>query len=64
MKTLKKNIHKILFKGKISNIKDFNVFNIEEFDIDGFIAMQMIYHGSAKPEDEVKKYKRGDEIRS
>ena len=49
-------------KGKISNIKDFSIYlNFEEYDIDGFLhANDLAY--SAKPEEEIKKYKKGDEV--
>ncbi len=49
-------------KGNISNIKDFSIYvNIPEFDIDGFLhANDLSYSG--KPEDEIKKYNKGDEI--
>jgi len=51
-----------ILKTKISNIKDLSIYlNIEEFDIDGFLhANDLSYN--AKPEDEVKKYQRGDEV--
>ncbi len=49
-------------KGNISNIKDFSIYvNIPEFDIDGFLhANDLSYSG--KPEDEIKKFNKGDEI--
>ena len=49
-------------KAKISNIKDFSIYiNVEEFDLDGFLhANDLSYTG--KPEDEIKKYSKGDEI--
>ncbi len=49
-------------KGKISNIKDFSIYiNIQEFDIDGFLhANDLSYSG--KPEEDIKKYNKGDEI--
>tara|TARA_B100001121_G_scaffold310395_1_gene341159 strand:- start:246 stop:1973 length:1728 start_codon:yes stop_codon:yes gene_type:complete len=49
-------------KGIISNIKDFSIYvNVQEFDIDGFLhANDLSYSG--KPEDEIKKYNKGDEI--
>ena len=49
-------------KGKISNIKDLSIYvNIKEFDIDGFLhATDLSYYN--KPEDEVLKYQKGDEI--
>ena len=49
-------------KGTISNIKDFSIYvYIREFDIDGFLhANDLSYSG--KPEDEVKKYNKGDEV--
>ena len=51
-----------VLKGKISNIKEFSIYiNIEEYDIDGFLhANDLSYIG--KPEDEIKKYNKGDEI--
>ena len=51
-----------IIKGKISNIKDFSIYiNFEEFDIDGFLhANDLSYTG--KPEEELKKYKKNDEI--
>tara|TARA_Y100001970_G_scaffold140436_1_gene172865 strand:- start:5316 stop:7049 length:1734 start_codon:yes stop_codon:yes gene_type:complete len=48
---------------KISNIKDFSIYlNIPEFDIDGFLHANDLSYNS-KPEDEVKKYSKGDEIK-
>ena len=63
MKNLKKNILLIQFlKGKISNIKDFSIYlNIQEFDIDGFLHANDLSY-TAKPEEEIKKYQKGDEI--
>ncbi len=49
-------------KGTISNIKDFSIYlNFEEFDIDGFLHANDLSY-SSKPDDEIKKYKKGDEI--
>ena len=49
-------------KGKISNIKDFSIYvNIGEFDLDGFLHANDLSY-SSKPEDEIKKYQKGDEI--
>ncbi len=49
-------------KGKISNIKDFSIYlNFEEYDIDGFLHANDLSY-SAKPEEEIKKYKKGDEV--
>ena len=51
-----------IVKGKISNIKDLSIYvNINEFNIDGFLHANDLSY-SSKPEDEVKKYKKGDEI--
>ena len=51
-----------VIKGKISNIKDFSIYiNIEEFDIDGFMHANDLSY-SSKAEDEIKKYKKGDEL--
>ncbi len=51
-----------VLKGKISNIKDLSIYiNIEEFGIDGFMHANDISYVS-KPEEEIKKYKKGDEI--
>ncbi len=51
-----------LIKGKISNIKDFSIYlNIEEFGIDGFLHANDLSY-TAKPEEEIKKYQKGDEI--
>ena len=51
-----------IVKGKISNIKDFSIYlNFEEFDIDGFLHANDLSY-SSKPDDEIKKYKKGDEI--
>ena len=49
-------------KGIISNIKDFSIYvNIQDFDIDGFLhANDLSYSG--KPEEQIKKYNKGDEI--
>ena len=49
-------------KGKISNIKDLSIYvSFEEFDIDGFLHANDLSY-SSKPEDEIKKYNKGDEI--
>ena len=49
-------------KGKISNIKDFSIYlNFEEYDIDGFLHANDLSY-SEKPEEEIKKYKKGDEV--
>ena len=51
-----------IVKGKISNIKDLSIYvNINEFNIDGFLHANDLSY-SSKPEDEVKKYQKGDEI--
>ena len=51
-----------VLKCKISHIKDFSLYlNIQEFDIDGFLHANDLSY-SSKPEDEIKKYKIGDEI--
>ena len=63
MKILKKKFPlNSTLKGKISNIKDFSIYiNIQEFDIDGFLhANDLSYSG--KPEEDIKKYNKGDEI--
>ena len=51
-----------VLKGIISNIKDFSIYvNIQDFDIDGFLhANDLSYSG--KPEEQIKKYNKGDEI--
>ena len=51
-----------MLKRKISSIKEFSIYiNIEEYDIDGFLhANDLSYIG--KPEEEIKKYNKGDEI--
>ena len=49
-------------KAKISNIKDFSIYiNVEEFDLDGFLHANDLSY-TDKPEDEIKKYSKGDEI--
>ena len=49
-------------KAKISNIKDFSIYiSIEEFGIDGFLHANDLSY-SAKPDEEIKKYQKGDEI--
>ena len=49
--------------GKISNIKDYSIYvNLDEFNIDGFLHVNDLSYTS-KGEDEVKKYKKGDEIK-
>ena len=49
-------------KVKISNIKDFSIYvSIEEFNIEGFLHGNDLSY-SSKTEDEIKKYKKGDEI--
>jgi len=51
-----------VIKVKISNIKDFSIYlNIQELDIDGFLHANDLSY-SFKPEDEIKKYTKGDEI--
>ena len=51
-----------VIKVKISNIKDFSIYlNIPELDIDGFLHANDLSY-SFKPEDEIKKYTKGDEI--
>jgi len=51
-----------ILKSKISNIKDFSIYlNIEEFDIDGFMHANDLSY-SSNPDEEIKKYKKGDEI--
>ena len=51
-----------VIKCKISNIKDFSIYlNIEEFDIAGFLHANDLSYTS-KPEEEIKKYQKGDEI--
>ncbi len=51
-----------VLKSKISNIKDFSIYlSIEEFDIDGFMHANDLSY-SSKPEEEIKKYKKGDEV--
>ena len=52
-----------VLKGKISNIIDFSIYiNIEEYNIDGFLHANDLSYIS-KPEDEIKKYSKGDEIK-
>ena len=52
-----------VFEGKISNIKDFSIYiSIEELGIDGFLHANDLSY-STKPDDEIKKYKKGDEIK-
>ncbi len=49
-------------KVKISNIKDLSIYlEISEFEIDGFLHANDLSY-TAKPEDEIKKFKKGDEI--
>ena len=49
-------------KAKISNIKDLSIYlEISEFEIDGFLHANDLSY-TAKPEDEIKKFKKGDEI--
>ena len=49
-------------KGKISNIKDFSIYvTIDELSIDGFLHANDLSY-SSKPEDEIKKFQKGDEI--
>ncbi len=51
-----------VLKTKISNIKDLSIYlNIEQFDIDGFMHANDLSY-AAKPEEEVKKYQKGDEV--
>ena len=51
-----------VLKGKISNIKEFSIYiNVEEYDIDGFLHANDLSYLS-KPEEEIKKYQKGDEI--
>ncbi len=47
----------------ISNIKDFSIYlNVEEFDIDGFMHANDLSYTS-KPDDEIKKYQKGDKVK-
>ncbi len=47
----------------ISNIKDFSIYlNIEEFGIDGFLHANDLSY-SNKPEEEIKKYQKGDKVK-
>ncbi len=49
-------------KGKISNIKDYSIYlNIDEFGIDGFLHANDLSY-TAKPDEEIKKYQKNDEI--
>ena len=49
-------------KGTISGIKEFSIYiNIKEFNIDGFLHANDLSYVS-KPDDEIKKYKKGDEL--
>tara|TARA_B100000029_G_scaffold270928_1_gene266080 strand:- start:948 stop:2675 length:1728 start_codon:yes stop_codon:yes gene_type:complete len=51
-----------VIKGNISSIKEFSIYvNVKEFNIDGFLhANDLSYLG--KPEEQIKKYNKGDEI--
>ena len=52
-----------ILTGKISNIKDYSIYvNVDEFNLDGFLHVNDLSYTS-KGEDEVKKYKKGDEIK-
>ncbi len=49
-------------KGKIYNIKDLSIYvAFDEFGIDGFLHANDLSY-SSKPEDEIQKYNKGDEI--
>tara|TARA_Y100001970_G_scaffold217913_1_gene267066 strand:+ start:6673 stop:8406 length:1734 start_codon:yes stop_codon:yes gene_type:complete len=50
-------------KGKISSINEYAIYlNVEEFDIDVFLhSNDLSYNGN--PEDELKKHKRGDNLK-
>ncbi len=51
-----------VLKVKISNIKDYSIYlSVEEFGIDGFLHANDLSYVS-KPDDEIKKYQKGDEI--
>ena len=51
-----------ILNGKISNIKDFSIYvTVDELAIDGFLHANDLSY-SSKPEDEVKKFQKGDEI--
>ena len=49
-------------KCKISNIRELSIYmTIDGFEVDGFLHANDL-SWSAKPEDEIKKYKKGDEL--
>ena len=49
-------------KVKISNIKDLSIYlEIPDLEIDGFLHANDLSY-TAKPEEEIKKYKKGDQI--
>ncbi len=51
-----------VIKCKISNIKDMAIYlSIDDFEIDGFLHANDLSY-TAKPEEEIKKYNKGDEI--
>ena len=51
-----------VIKCKISNIKDMAIYlSIDDFEIDGFLNANDLSY-TAKPEEEIKKYNKGDEI--
>ena len=50
-------------KGKVNNLNEYAIYlKLEDFDIDGFLhSNDLSYTG--KPEEELKKYKKGDELK-
>ena len=50
-------------KGKVNNLNEYAIYlKLEDFDIDGFLhSNDLSYTG--KPEEELKKYKKGDDLK-
>ena len=50
-------------KGKVNNLNEYAIYlKLEDYDIDGFLhSNDLSYTG--KPEEELKKYKKGDELK-
>ena len=50
-------------KGKVNNLNEYAIYlKLDDFDIDGFLhSNDLSYIG--KPEEELKKYKKGDELK-
>ena len=51
--------------GVISSTNEYAIYvKLENFDIDGFLHANDLSIQMANPEEEIKKYKKGDKIKS